>query len=389
MGSSPKKIKVLFVHTQDWFFLSHFKPLADAINSDDKFEAGIVTTVGDDRAQLEELGLKLHPIDFQRASFSPFSAAKICLQLVSILHKERPDIVHFVALKPILVGGFAMIFFPKKSRVYHVTGMGYLADGNSKLAACKKNIVFRLMAFFINRARGWLITENPDDLTFLKKYGARQNKRTSILGGAGVDPDYYTQMPAVSTDVPKAAFVGRMIWSKGVDVLVEAKAELAKRSVQLDLDLYGEPDLANPYAVSNKTMESWGRQQGIKWHGLICDVREVWRNCEICIIPTRTREGMPRAMLEAASCGRAIIVTDVPGCRHFIRHGVEGLIVPPDDPIALADAMQKLAQNPELRKSMGVAARQRVLAGYTEKSVRKEVLRVYDNLLGDDLNGIT
>ncbi len=381
MGSSAEKFKVMFVQTESWFFLSHFKPLADAINSDRRYEAGIITNVGSDGPQLEELGLTVHPVDFQRSSFSLFSAAKICVQLVSILRKERPDIVHFVAHKPILIGGLATMFSPKCARVFHITGMGYLAGGRSMLANLRRDILSRLMAFYFNGANSWLVAENPDDLAFLAKYRAPSEKRTSIFGGAGVNPKYFFKLPSASGTTPKAAFVGRMIWSKGVDILVAAKAELEKRSVRLDVDLYGKPDLANPNAVSVETIEQWNQQQGITWHGSIGDVREVWRNCEISVMPTRGGEGLPRAMLEAASCGRALIVTDVPGCRHFVRHGVEGLIVPPNDPVALADAMQKLAENPELRTTMGQAARKRVLAGYTERHVRTAVLRIYENLL--------
>jgi len=381
MDSSTKKIKVLFVHTEGWFFLSHFKPLADAINSDDRYEAGIITTVGKNKSELEALGLKISGIDFQRASFNPFSAAKICLQIISIFRKERPDIVHFVSLKPIIIGGLAAMFSPKSARVYHVTGMGYLADGKTWLAKLRRSVLFRLMAFFFNRTNSWLITENPDDLEFLAGFGANKKKRNSIFGGAGVDPDYYRQVPAGSEGVLRSGFVGRMIWSKGVDVLVGASSELKNKSVQLQVDLYGEPDLANPKAISVAAIEQWVRQPGINWYGSIDDVREVWRNCEICIVPTRTREGMPRAMLEAASCGRALIVSDVPGCRQFVRNGIEGLIVPPDDAIALAKAMQKLAEDPELRNSMGIAARERVLSGYTEGHVRMAVLMIYENLM--------
>jgi len=120
---------------------------------------------------------------------------------------------------------------------------------------------------------------------------------------------------------------------------------------------------------------------GVAWHGPIEDVRDVWRNCEIAVVPTRTREGMPRVMLEAASCGRALIVTDVPGCRHFVRDGIEGFVVPPDDVEALAAAMDQLAQNPELRQMMGHAARERVLSGYTEQHVKVAVLNIYETFL--------
>ena len=109
-------------------------------------------------------------------------------------------------------------------------------------------------------------------------------------------------------------------------------------------------------------------------------MRDVWRECDIAVVPTRTREGMPLVMLEAASSSRPLIVTDVPGCRHFVRDGIEELIVPPDDAEALADAMEQLARDPELRRQMGRAARKRILDGYTEQHIMDAVLKIYSGL---------
>ncbi len=379
-GASSKKTRVMFVITQDWFFLSHFRHLADMVNSDPDLEGEIITTVGADGPGLEALGLEVHDVDFRRSSFSLLSSAGICLKIASVLRRRRPDIVHFIALKPIFTGGFASLLSPGAARVFHVTGMGYMADGKGLLAGLRRNVFFRLLAFLFRRPGGWLLVENPDDLEFLGRYGVSPRNRVGMLGGAGVDPDHYHAMPELSPP-PVAAFVGRMIWSKGVDVLVAAGDLLHQRSVALDIELYGEPDLANPNAITLQTIEEWNMKSNLNWHGSVDDVRRVWRQCDICVVPTRTREGMPRAMLEAASCARALIVADVPGCRHFVRHGTEGLVVPPNDPVALADALQKLALDPALRQKMGRAARRRVLQFYTQDHVRKGVSSVYEKLI--------
>ncbi len=376
-----KKNKILFIQTEDWFFKSHFVPLAKALLDDAKYESVIVTTVGKEREFLEKLGLKVIHLDFKRSSFNIFLALKLVIQLVIIYFKERPNIIHLIALKPMLVGGLASIFYPKAANIFHLTGLGYLADGKSKLAEVRRKIFFGIIAILLRIKKSWLITENPDDKEYLIKYGMSKKVRYSLFGGAGVDVDYYSLEFKNEIKNLKAAYVGRMIQSKGVDVLVKAKQELNKRGIKLDIELFGAPDLANPNSYDLETLEKWNKVEGINWHGKISDVREVWKKCEIAIMPTRTREGMPKAMLEAAACSRALVVSDVPGCRHFVEDGIEGFIVKPDDEIALADALEKLATNKKLRMKMGKAARKKILSNFSEEHIKKAIIQIYNELI--------
>ncbi len=377
-----KKSKVLFVQTEGWFFLSHFRPLAEAISSTQTYSGSIVTTIGSAGPSLEKLQLKVIPLDFERASFNPFSALKLVWNLRKILREECPDIVHFIALKPIIIGGLASLFLPKTGKVFHLTGLGYLVDGKTWLARARQNLVFRMVALFTRQKNAWLITENPDDLAFLQQYGATKTN-TSLFGGAGVDPDYFTPAPGIKSDPVRVAYVGRMIWSKGVDVLVKAATQLRERGISIQLDLFGTPDLANPNSVSEETLDQWNQLPNVSWHGRSLDVREVWAQCEIAVMPTRTREGMPRAMLEAAACARGLIVTDVAGCRHFVERQKDGLRVPPEDATALADAIELLVANPRLRKTLGENARKKILENYTEAHVRSAILKVYEQVRAD------
>ncbi|NOX74475.1 MAG: glycosyltransferase family 4 protein [Alphaproteobacteria bacterium] len=331
--------------------------------------------------QLETAGLKVVPLDFKRASMNPFAALVVLWRLIVALRRERPDIVHFLALKPILVGGLAALFVPKVATVFHLTGLGYLAAGKTRKAALVRNLFLRLLALYLKRRKSWLIVENPDDLATAGRFGVPTGNRASVLGGAGIDPLHFIALAPKEHTMPRAAFVGRMVWSKGVDVLIEAMDELAKRGVDLEVDLFGAPDIGNPRAIHTATLRQWNQRPGVKLHGATSDVRRVWRVADIAVFPSRGGEGLPRSLLEAAACARALIVTDVPGCRHFVRHGIEGLVVPPEDSAALAGAIEKLALDPELRRRMGRAARQRVLDGYTERHVRQAITEIYATLL--------
>jgi glycosyltransferase involved in cell wall biosynthesis len=124
-------------------------------------------------------------------------------------------------------------------------------------------------------------------------------------------------------------------------------------------------------------LASWSREPGIAWHGRTGDIVGVWRAADVAVVPALGGDGMPRAMVEAAACGRPLVVSDVPGCRQFVRPRVEGLVVPPGDAAALAGALAELAIDPEFRARAGAAARQRVAQDYTEEAVRGKIREVY------------
>jgi glycosyltransferase involved in cell wall biosynthesis len=179
----------------------------------------------------------------------------------------------------------------------------------------------------------------------------------------------------------KVALVARMLWSKGVDLAVEAVRRARSRGLDVELSLFGVPDPSNRKAIPESTLQGWNAEPGIRWQGPTRDVTAVWRDHHLACLPSRGGEGLPRTLLESAAAGRAILTTDVPGCRHFVRDGIEGLVVPPDNAEALAAALVRLAGDPALVARMGEAARQRVLDGFTERAVMDAVKRLYQEAL--------
>ena len=374
---------IIFVCTEDWFFHSHFLPLLRAARKiDNEAQLSLITTTGGKHRQLEQLGVHIIPLDFQRSSFRFSSAGRLTRSLLRIFQREKPDLVHFIAMKPIVIGGLAASMAAAGStKIYHLTGQGLLTVSDKSHHQRMKSLFLRLLPLYLRRKNSWLFLENPDDGKMLARYGRLPENRTSILGGAGVNPDFFKVLPLPQNDTIRLAFVGRLVWSKGVDVLVRALDILKHEAVSVRLDLYGEPDHDNPRAVPRSQLESWNGRDDVSWHGRSDNIVEVWKKADIAVLPSRGGEGLPRALLEAASCARPLIVTDVPGCCHFVRDGVEGLVVPPEDAAALAKAIAELAQNRERREEMGKAARKRILQGYTEKHIVEAVADVYGKLL--------
>lgn len=172
-----------------------------------------------------------------------------------------------------------------------------------------------------------------------------------------------------------------MLWSKGVDLAVNAAIAARLAGADVELSLYGAPDPSNPKAIPEAILNAWNAEPGIAWHGPTADVAAVWRDHHVACLPSRGGEGLPRTLLEAAACGRAIVTTDVPGCRTLVRDEVEGLVVRPGDVPALTAAFVRLAAEPGLAIHMGEAARARVLGGFTERDVMEAVKQLYRDSL--------
>ena len=372
--------KVVLCITEDWFALSHFKPLIAVLR--EVAHAVVVVTRSSGRlAEVEALGARVIDFDFHRSSSHPVREAQSAWALARILEAEDADVVHLVAMKPVVLGGLALKLVAPCHVVVHMTGLGLLGFGSGRLLQLYRAAALRLMASMLRKPTSYLLVENPDDLALLRTGGVDPGARFTILGGAGVDSEAFPAQPQPRNDVPVAAFVGRMIRPKGVDVLMQAQDRLRKRGVPMRLELYGGTDVDNPEALTGEELKAWCARRDARWFGHVADVREVWRRADIFVLPARSREGMPRALLEAAASARPLVVTDVPGCRHFVRDGVEGFVVPPENADALAKALERLARDPDLRRRMGEAARLRLLHGFTEAHVKQSLRATYASIL--------
>ena len=378
------KKKILFVCTEDWFFHTHFSHIGKFLLNEKNYEVILIAKQSSKSKILQKYGIRVIQLDFKRSSINIFSQIYIGIRLWKLMQSEKADILHFIAFKPIILGGFSSWFLPKPAKVYHLTGQGFFIVNKTTHSRLIRSVFLKHLARFLKTPRSWLLVENMDDLEMVRDHGRFPNRRFTILGGAGVNQDVFKLQPFPDNKILRLAFVGRLVWSKGCDVLVEALRLLGKKDILLTLDIYGEMDKDNPRSVNLNMLNEWKKDSRIRWHGQTDDIIQVWKQSDIGVFPSRGGEGMPRAMLEAASSGRPLIVTDVPGCRHFVRDGVEGLVVQPEDASALAAAIETLYHDVTMRQQMGLAARQRLLEGFTEDHVQQDILATYEVLLTDE-----
>lgn len=367
-----------FVVTEDWFFASHFLPMARAAVAMG-LTVAVITRVRDHRAAIESTGARVVALEAERSSLNPMAAGYAAGRLSAILRALDADIVHCIALRGILVGGTAAAMAGIANRVYALTGLGLIGARGDAAGRMARLALKGLIRGPLASRRTRYLLENPDDARALGLDPA--DTAVTIVGGAGVDPDRFAPAPLPAQPPLRVALVARMLWSKGVDVAVDAVRIAQGWGAPVELSLYGAPDASNRRAVPEATLHEWSRDR-VVWHGPSRDVAAVWSGHHVACLPSRGGEGLPRTLLEAASCGRAVLTTDVPGCRDLVRDGIEGLLVPPGDARALAGALQRLAADPSLVARMGEAARTRILeGGYSETAVAATVASLYAELL--------
>lgn len=375
-GQAGRAPRLLYLVTEDWYFWSHRLPMARAAR-DAGFEVAVAGRVERHRERIEGEGFRVHALGWKRSDNGPPATLRAVLEIAALYRRERPDIVHHVAMKPVVLGGLAAWLAGVPHVVSALTGLGFVFIRDD----FKGLPVRALIRFVLGRRGGRLIVQNGDDRALLVGRGFVAPGRVTLIRGSGIDTDHYAPSPEPTNGPVTAAYVGRMLEDKGVPVLVEAHRRLRARGVDLRLLLVGIPDPENPTTVPEPTLRAWGAEPGLEWRGGVADVRPIWAEAQIAVLPSR-REGLPKSLLEAAACGRALVATDVPGCREVARSGLNALLVPPDDPEALADALERLARDPALRARFAAASRDLVLSDMATAPVGAATVALYREMLG-------
>jgi glycosyltransferase involved in cell wall biosynthesis len=370
-------LRLLYVVTEDWYFLSHRLPMARAARAAG-FEVHVATRVVDGAAAIEAEGFVLHPVPFARGRISPLGTLATIRALRRVHRLVAPAITHHVALQATVLGSLAALG-RSAGYVNALTGLGYtFTSGNAK-AALLRPVMGALLRLLLNRPGQTVLVQNPDDRDGVLSLGIAA-ERIALIPGSGVDVDALQPHPEPQGP-PTVAFVGRLLDDKGVRTLVRAHRLLRQRGSNVELLLAGTPDPANPASVSDQDAAGWGREPGITWLGHVDDIPALWARAHIAVLPSR-REGLPKSLLEAAACGRPLIATDVPGCREVVRPGETGLLVPFDDAQALAGAIETLAASRDLRARYGAAARRLAVERFSAAAIGRQTVDLYRSLVG-------
>jgi glycosyltransferase involved in cell wall biosynthesis len=370
----------VFLCTEDWYFWSHRMPVARAVR-DAGFHVIVATRVQAHGERLAAEGLDVRPLAWRRKGDGVRGSLRAILAIWRLYRRERPQLVHHIALKAVTFGAIAAFLAGVPRQVNAIAGLGFIFVSSSLRSRLMRLGILGALRLFVDRAGSHVVTQNPDDAEELIRRRVVRSGRLSVIRGSGVDVERFRPLPEPAGPVV-VAMVARMLRHKGIEIFVQAARRLRARGLDIQLRLVGPLDPDSPASLLEEELRSWMQPGLIEWLGPVEDVTEVWRAAHIAAFPSIYREGVPLALLEAAACARPIVSSDAPGCREVVVPEVNGLLVRQHDAVGLADAIERLARDPALRARMGREGRQRAERCFRKELIVEQTLGVYSRLLG-------
>jgi len=329
---------------------------------------------------LVEYGFIYHEVSMSRKGKNPFSELSTIYELFSLFNALKPDVVHLVTIKPYLYGGIAARLAGVKAVVSAVAGLGILFSQSSFKSRVLRAMLYPLYRFAFGHPRQAVIFQNHDDKVLLQRFAHLPEEKTVVIRGAGVDLAEYPFLPEPQGKIV-VSLASRLLKDKGVIEFVEASRILRQRGVAAMFWLIGTPDPGNTNTVTQEQLDAWEREGLVKCLGYRKDIASLFSQSHIITLPSFYGEGLPKVLIEAAACGRAVITTDHTGCRDAIEADETGLLVPIKDSVALANAIECLILNPGKRKKYGEAGRRLAERVFDVEKVVDAHLKVYQQLL--------
>lgn len=369
---------LLFVVNVDWFFLSHRLPIALEAQRQG-YTVHIATGLTDKLHELERHGLVVHSLRLDRSDAGIGNAWRTVVELRRIFKSVRPDVVHLVTIKPVLLGGIAARLARVPAVVAAISGLGFVFMASGAKAKARRWLVGLLYRAALWHKNLKVIFQNPDDRVTLAKVVRLSDESIATIRGSGVDLDRYAHSP-LHEGMPVVLLAARMLADKGILEFVAAARLLKQRGCRGRFVLVGTVDSHNPTSLTQPQLDKWVAEGVVECWGHRTDMPEVLATASIVVLPSY-REGLPKVLLEAAACGRAVVTTDVPGCRDAIDPGITGVLVPVRDPEALANAIEGLVNAPALCREMGEAGRALAERAFDIRQVVAAHLRIYATLM--------
>ena len=366
--------KLHFVVNEDWAFISHFYERAVAAKSAG-YNVGISAHLGDKRNILETAGFTLYPHHISRSGTNPLVEIRNLFAMVKVFRTSKPDIIHLIALKPIVIGAIAARIYGKAQVVCAPIGMGYLFSSSDRKARFLQPIIRFMLRRILNLRSTHVIIENDEDCASLVSGKFVKAANIQVIKGAGVDLDSYQATPE-NLETQVVTMFARVLRDKGVLDFVAAANIVHTQFPKAVFQLVGDCDLGNPTSFSEHEVRSWESAGSITWLGYRTDVPALLASSNIVCLPSY-REGLPKTLIEACAAQRAIIATDVTGCREVVNHGSNGLLVPVRNPEQLAAAISQLLGDQVQRTTFAKNGRLRAENEFASPIVIEQTLAVY------------
>jgi glycosyltransferase involved in cell wall biosynthesis len=368
------KKKLLFIINDLTCFITHRMPVALAAR-DQGFEIHIATANPNGLPQIQDEGFFYYCLPLSRSGKNILSETISLFAMYRLMRRIQPSIVHLITIKPVTYGSLAARFAKVPAVVAAVTGLGYAFTERRVKARLLRKIISRLFRYAFKHKNLKVIVQNNDDKNTLIQIGALQETQAILISGSGVNLQQYQYCVEPESLPYIIVLAARLLHDKGINEYVAAAKLLKQKGLNARFLIAGQSDPGNPSAISEAQLQAWTEAQDIEYLGFQ-NTAELFSQAHIVVLPSY-REGLPRVLIEAAACGRAVITTDVPGCRAAIIPDVTGLLVNAQDPTSLAQAMEKLILNDALRIQMGIEGRKFAEREFNLTKIVAQHLQVY------------
>ena len=358
--------RVLFVVNVDWFFLSHRLAVAEAALRAG-YEVHLACGLTGRREEIEARGIVVHELPISRRGTALAGEIGTIRAMVRLMRALRPDIVHLVTIKPVLLGGLAARIAGARSVVAAISGMGYVFIARGLLARLRRTAIATLYRLALGRRNVTVIVQNPDDAALVAGLTGLPARQIETIRGSGVDLAACAPVPRPQGEAV-IVFAARLLADKGLREFVAAARMLKREGLAARFVVAGDPDPDNPATVEPTEVAEWSREGVAEFVGFQADIAGLFAEAHVVVLPSY-REGLPKVLLEAAACGRAVVTTDVPGCRDAVEAGVTALLVPVMSAEALAAAIRRLVEDRELCAAMGKEGRRLAEAEFSVERV--------------------
>lgn len=375
--SSSSRILLMVINV-DWFFISHRLEIAKAA-AQAGWSVHIATTLTERSDALDGYGFHVHPLTMHRTSSGPLGLLRLLVDMIRLFQTVKPTVLHLVTIKPVLIGGLAARIARVHSVVYAVSGLGHVFTSRGVIGGLRRALVRVGYRVALGAKRRRVIFQNSFDASEVQQSAGVAEGESVMIPGSGFDVDSYSVVPPPEGS-PVFMMASRLIRTKGVLEFCAAAEVLNREGVQAEFWLVGESDLINPAGVTADELREVSERGAVQILGFQRNVPGLMDQAHVVVLPSYYAEGLPKVLIEAAASGRPVITTDMPGCREAVEPGLTGLVVPPRDPEALADAMRKLANNADLRQSMGLAGRHRAEQLFRIQDVVERHIALYSQL---------
>mgnify|MGYP000459688563 FL=1 len=379
-----KNKKILILVNYLSFFVSHRLPIAEALLAKG-FEVfiGYGELRGADPKLLEQRGFKVDFIPMQPGGLNLLKDLKTLYYIWVFFKRVEPDIVHLITIKPYLYGGIISRLCGVQGLITAVSGLGTLFVNKDLKSKLIRLLLYPIYKLAFNHLNQKIIVQNKDDLKVLVNWGVLNLSKVKLLKGSGVKLENFTNLDEPG-GTPVVCFAARLLRDKGVYEYVSAVRLLKERGIKAEFLLAGDLDINNPTGLKLKDLNKIRDEGYVKIIGYQKDIATLYAKSHIICLPSY-REGFPKSLIEAAAAGRAVVTTDVPGCRDAIIPNKTGLLVPIKDSQKLADALQWLIENSKERIAMGKAGRNFAEKEFKIEKIILNHLDIYQDILSNSL----